>query len=513
MLDVSQEEITDGPIGRVLLLLAAPLVAQNLVYVANALIDTFWLGRVSENAVAAVGLSLPIQSFLGATVVVAAVGTQILVAQRIGADDAAGARRVAINGALIAVVITAAVAIPVVVFAEELVATLGADPALAATTATYLTIVIAVLPVGAVGDTVENCFTAYGDTRAVLHVSVASVLVNLVAAPVLIFGVGPVPALGVAGAALGTALAGIVGLAHVLAYAGGIYRDTFRLTRDAFVLDASALREVVAVGVPLGGQRGVSELVRVLVVGLVAIAGGAAGVAAYTVGARVATLAIVPALGMQQAAQSMIGQNLGADEPRRARRTTTVGTGIVVAAFLVLGVVQFLFAGTITDLLAPDLTATGRELSVLYLQLLAVTYWGLGGTYTLLAGFNGASRTRTSFVADAIKYWGIRFPIAVAAVPTTATFGAFGVAVSPGLGWGVEAVFWAVAISNAVGFLGLAAYFSYTTRRGMFVNAADRATDADDTGDVSADDGEDGTDKADDVTDEDDGVPTAADDD
>ncbi|MFC6753824.1 MATE family efflux transporter, partial [Halorubrum tibetense] len=86
MLDVSQEEITDGPIGRVLLLLAAPLVAQNLVYVANALIDTFWLGRVSEEAVAAVGLSLPIQSLLGATVVVAAVGTQILVAQRVGAD-------------------------------------------------------------------------------------------------------------------------------------------------------------------------------------------------------------------------------------------------------------------------------------------------------------------------------------------------------------------------------------------------------------------------------------------
>ncbi len=503
MLDVSQEEITDGPIGRVLLLLAAPLVAQNLVYVANALIDTFWLGRVSEEAVAAVGLSLPIQSLLGATVVVAAVGTQILVAQRVGADDESGARRLAVNGALVTLAVTVAVAVPVVVFAEELVATLGADPALAATTATYLAIVIAVLPLGAVGDTVENCFTAYGDTRAVLHVSVASVLVNLAAAPVLIFGVGPVPALGVAGAALGTVLAGIVGLLHVLAYAGGIYRDTFRLTRDAFVLDPAAVREVVSVGLPLGGQRGVSELVRVLVVGLVAIAGGAAGVAAYTVGARVATLAIVPALGMQQAAQSMIGQNLGADEPDRARRTTTVGTGIVVAAFLALGAVQFLFAGAITDLFAPDLSATGRDLSVLYLQLLAVTYWGLGGTYTLLAGFNGASRTRTSFVADAIKYWGIRFPIAVAAVPTTATFGAFGVAITPGLGWGVEAVFWAVAISNVVGFLGLGAYFLYATKRGMFEAAAEDASGGADEG--AAEDG--------DGSGENDGTPTAADDD
>ncbi|MDZ5812635.1 MATE family efflux transporter [Halorubrum sp. AD140] len=476
MFDVDREAITEGPVGRVLMLLAAPLVAQNLVYVANALVDTFWLGRLSEDAVAAVGLSLPIQSLLGATVVVAAVGTQILVAQRAGGEDDADARRVAVNGVLVAVAVTIAVAVPVVVYAEELVRLLGADPALAGTTATYLAIIVAVLPVGAVSDTVENCFTAYGDTRAVLHVSVVSVLVNLVAAPMLIFGAGPVPGLGVAGAALGTALAGVVGLVHVLAYAAGIGRDTFRLTRDALVVDAGDLREVVAVGLPLGGQRGVSELVRVFVVGLVAIAGGAAGVAAYTVGARVATLAIVPALGMQQAAQSMIGQNLGADAPRRARRTTTVGTGMVVVAFLGLGVVQFLFAGGIADLFAPDLTTSGRSLAVRYLRILAVSYWALGGTYTLLAGFNGAARTRTSFVADLVKYWVIRFPLAVAAVPATTTFGAFGVAVAPGLGWGVEAVFWAVAVSNVAGFLGLAVYFAYTARRGMFANAAERAT-------------------------------------
>ena len=476
MFDVDREAITDGPVGRVLLVLAAPLVAQNVVYVANALIDTFWLGRVGEDAVAAVGLSLPIQSLLGSTVVIGAVGTQILVSQRAGNEDESGARRVAVNGALVALLVTAAVALPVVRYAEGLVRLLGADPALAGTTATYLAVVVAVLPVGAVGDTVENCFTAYGDTRAVFHVTLVSVLVNLVAAPTLIFGVGPAPEFGVAGAALGTALASVVGLLWILGYAAGIGRDTFRLTREAFAVDATTLREVVSVGLPLGGQRGVSELVRVLVVGLVAIAGGAAGVAAYTVGARVATLAIVPALGLQQAAQSMIGQNLGAAAPARARRTTTVGTGMIVVGFLALGAVQFAFAGGIADLLAPDLTATGRGLAVTYLRVLAASYWALGGTYTLLAGFNGASRTRTSFVADLVKYWAVRFPIAVAAVPVGATVGAFGVTVTPGLGWGVEAVFWAVAASNVVGFLGLGAYFLYTTRRGMFANAADRAS-------------------------------------
>jgi len=357
MLDVDREAITDGPVGRVLLLLAAPLVAQNLVYVANALVDTFWLGRVSEDAVAAVGLSLPIQSLLGAAVVIAAVGTQILVAQRAGGEDGSGARRVAVNGALVALAVTGAIAVPVVAYPEELVRLLGADPALAGTTATYLAIIVAVLPVGAVGDTVENCFTAYGDTRAVLHVSVVSVLVNLVAAPALIFGVGPV--LNSASRArpsvpYSPALSDSFTYSRTPRGSGGT-RSGSPATRSPSI-SLSCARSWQS-GSPLGGQRGVSELVRVLVVSLVAIAGGAAGVAAYTVGARVATLAVVPALGMQQAAQSMIGQNLGADAPHRARRTTMVGTKLVVVGFLALGAVQFLFAGAIADLLAPDLTS------------------------------------------------------------------------------------------------------------------------------------------------------------
>jgi len=142
------------------------------------------------------------------------------------------------------------------------------------------------------------------------------------------------------------------------------------------------VREVVAVGLPRWWPARVSELVRVLVVSLVAIAGGAAGVAAYTVGARVATLAVVPALGMQQAAQSMIGQNLGADAPHRPADDDGRHQTGRRRRFLALGAVQFLFAGAIADLLAPDLTATGRSLSVLYLRILAVTYWALGGTYT-----------------------------------------------------------------------------------------------------------------------------------
>ena len=136
-----------------------------------------------------------------------------------------------------------------------------------------------------------------------------------------------------------------------------------------------------------------------------------------------------------------------------------------------------MFAGPIVDILVPELTATGRELSILFLQILALSYWALGATYLLLAAFNGVKRTRTSFLIDLCKYWGVRFPIALVAIPTTTTIGIFGITLSPGLDLGVEAIFWAVTISNIVAVLGAGAYFAYTTHHGMFRRAAGRTVD------------------------------------
>jgi len=354
---------------------------------------------------------------------------------------------------------------------------IGAGPELAGLATVYLATLVVFYPIATASDTAEYAYTAVGDSRAGLHINVLTAAINFVLDPFLIFGWWVFPRLGVQGAAVATGVGIVLALAVGLAFALGL-RDSFRFTADAVGFEPSLAREILSVGAPLCGQRTAGQVVRVLVVGLVAVAGGAPGVAAYTVGARVASLAIIPAQGLQQAAQSMIGQNLGADRPDRAFRTTTVGVGIAFAALALLGVVQWFVPELIVNALVPDLTARGRELTVLYLRILALSYWALGVTYVLLAGFNGASRTKTSFVVDLLKYWGVRFPIAVLAVPTAASFGAFGVAVSPGFGWGVEAILWAVTVSNVVAALGVAVYFAYTARDGMFARAADGASDS-----------------------------------
>ncbi|WP_435076253.1 MATE family efflux transporter [Halococcus sp. AFM35] len=465
MFDVSPEEITEGSLPRALVVLAAPLLVQNLVQVVQQVVDLFWLGRLSSTAVAAVGLALPVVALTFALVITAPfVGTQILVSQRVGGDDVPAARRAAFTGLWLVVVLGIVGGALLAFGARPLTDLLtlaqpGADGTVTSLAATYLAVFAVGMPLAGASDAIEATFIGWGDSRAPLYVSVATVGVNLALDPVLIFGWGPAPALGVRGAALATVAgfgAGFV-LAAALALRG---RNGWMYSRAAAVVDFDELRELLDVGAPVAGQGVVRQVVRVLVVAVAFAAGGAAGLAAYSVGARIAAIAFVPAIGLQQAAQSVIGQNLGAERPDRARRATYLGVAIAAGGLAVIGLVQWFVPTALATAFAPALTERALEFTVEYLRILAYGYPAIGAAYLFEGGFNGARRSRTSFVATLLQFWAVRLPIAAGA----------GVV----LGVGVVAVFWAVTLSNIAAAVGLWLYYRRETTSGMLERASER---------------------------------------
>ena len=474
MFDLEPEEITEGSIPRALVFLAVPLVAQNLVQVANAAADVFWLGRLGDGAVGAVGLNQPVLGLLMVPMMTAMVGTQVLVSQRIGSEDSAGARRAVFHGIVLALVSGVALTLLIGPNSRAIVEFLGAGPGVAPEAAAYLSAYLLLFPFVMVSDTVEQGFIGAGDSKVAMYLNFLAIAINLVLDPLLIFGYFGFPELGVAGAALATVLG------YTAAMVFGFYfllggRQSLSLTLADVRLDPDEFREMIDIGAPVGGQRLAGQSVRLFVVAIVAVVGGAPGLAAYTVGARIATIAFVPAQGLQQAGQSVIGQNLGADRPDRAARATWVGVAIATGALTLVGVVQFFVPELLTSIFVPDISERGLELSVRYLEVLAYGYWAIGATYMLLAGLNGARRTKTSFFVDLGKYWGVRFPIAVAALPAGYAVSVLGVSFAPGFGLGMEAIFWAVTGSNIVAAVGVAAYFRYATNTGMMEQAADVA--------------------------------------
>ncbi len=454
MLNISRDEITEGSLVRALLLLSAPLLLQSLVQVVQQIVDIFWLGRLGETSVAAVGINLPLTAFLFSAFMIPFVGTQVLVSQHIGADEQSLARRAAFHGISLGFALGVALTVLVLIFGQNLIGLFGADSAVSSKAVTYLLVYSLGFSFVAMSDSIEAGFIGWGDSRAALYINVTAVTINVILDPILIFGTGIPNFHGwqIAGAAL----ASVVGYGCSFLLGLGMMirgRDGYMLTRESMTVQIEKYRELFDIGLPMFGQRAAGQTVRVLIIAVVTAAGGPAAVSAYTIGVSISSIAFIPADSFKQAAQSIIGQNIGAENPMRANRTTWVGVTVSVVSLSIVGAIQWFIPGALTNLFVPDISPTAFKLTVDYLQILVFGYWAIGAMNVFGAGFNGIRATKTTMIADMIKYWGIRLPIAVVGVFW--------------LHYDVHAVFWAVTISNCVAAVGFGIYYYYRTNDGM----------------------------------------------
>lgn len=458
MFDVSSDEITEGSLSRALTIMAAPLVAQQIVVALGSVVDIFWLGRLSEASVAAVGLVTPVFALLNLPVLMTYLGGQILTSQSVGADEMERARRLPVHSVAIGVVVGAAFALFAAFIAPYVVDLLGASEEVFPLAVTYLaTYALAFVP-NAISDGLEGGFIGWGDSGTSLALNVTNILVNVILDPLLIFGVWVFPEWGIFGAAIASVAGVTVSslLAIGIALSG---RRQFVVTRESLSFNIDLFRDIVSVGAPVALQNAGRQVARIGMVAVISIAGSTAALAAYNVGAQLATLAFVPAAGLGNASTTIVGQNLGADRPNRAERATWLSVGIAVVGLLALGAIQWLLPEAIAMAFAPSLSGDALTLTVEYLKILALGYWALGAIYTLESGFNGASRTSVSMYATLVQYWGVRLPVAV-----------FGVFVFE---YGVLAAFWGVTLSNIVAAVGLGVFFWYSTDNGMLERAAE----------------------------------------
>ena len=463
MLDVSSEDITEGSLGRALAFLSIPIVAQQLALVAQQVIDVFWIGRLGGDAVAAVGLVMPVLGLFAAGTMAMFLGCQVVVSQRVGADDRPGARRAAFHGLVGAGVVGLALAILVSTFALDIARLFRPGEAVATFAAVYLGTMAFSYAVSGMSDAMEAAFVGSGDSRTPLVVNLVAIVVNVVLDPFLMFGWWRFDAYGIAGAAYATLIAYAVGLLIALSVAAS-GRGGFTFTRRALAVDPDEFHALLDVGAPKAAQETGRQVARLVIVAIISFTGGGAALAAYTIGARISTVAFVPAIGLGSAGTTLVGQNLGANRADRATRATWLGVAVGAIGLGLLGVCQWFAPELLARVFVPGIDGLSLEYTVAYLQILALGYWALGAIYTVEAGFNGAGKTSVSMYSTLLQYWAVRVPLAAV--------------LALGLGWTLGP-FWAVTASNVVAAIGLCVYFRYSTDNGMLDRAATAAgTDA-----------------------------------
>ncbi len=396
--------------------LAWPIVVIQLLQVTYNVADTFWLGRLSSDAVGAMSVAFPLIFFLISIAGGFTTAGSILVAQYTGADSEGSAGKVA--GQILSFVALLSVILGILgFFLTEPMLTLM--PSQAATTddiiplaRDYMEVFFLGLPFLFGFFVFSSLMRGYGNTRTPMRIMFVSVVINVVLDPILIFGVGPIEGIGIKGAALATisarAIATVLGL-----YVLFVARAGPDVQIDDLVPDLSYIWDIVRIGTPSALEQSTSAMAMITLTAMV-VQFAPPVVSAYGLGNRLASLVFLPAMGLGRATNTMVGQNLGAEKPGRAERAVWLAAKVGTVVMLVVAIVAALFPEPIVGVFmatgSPEAEMT-IEFGSDYLRIRSVEFAFMALLQVLLGAYRGAGNTKTAMAFSMVTLWLGRVPV------------------------------------------------------------------------------------------------------
>lgn len=400
---------TEGSINRAIFLLSVPMIIEMGMESVFAVVDIYFVSRLNDNnAVTAVGLTE-----LGLTIIYSiamgiSMGATALVARRVGEKDEEGAAVAGVQAIYIGLAFSVIFTIVGIIWAGDILRLFGAEEAVIQTGVGYIrwmicgnvTIVMLFL--------INGIFRGAGNAAIAMKTLIIANALNIVLDPIFIFGFGPIPAMGVEGAAIATNIGRGVGVLIQLYYLFG-GNAIVKVTRKNIDVKWDIIWTMLRVSAGGTGQFLISSASWMFLGSIIAKFGTAA-VAGYTFAMRVIVFTILPSFGMANAAATLVGQNLGAQQPERAE-TSVWKAGLYNMVFLGLVMALFLFASEpIMRIFTEDaeVIAYGKEA----LQVVAFGYIFYGYGMVVNQSFNGAGDTLTPTLISLFGFWFFQIPLA-----------------------------------------------------------------------------------------------------
>ncbi len=403
-----QHDYTSGPIGQAIFLLAIPMVLEMIMESLFALSDVFFVARLGAAAVATVGLTESMMIVVYTLAMGLSISGTAVVARRIGEKDADGAGRAAVQAILLGAIVASLIAITGAVLAPTLLRAMGAGDDVIATGTTFARVMLGGSVTAFLLFVVNATFRGAGDAAVSMRVMWLANGINIALGPMLIFGIGPFPKLGVTGAALATTIGRGTGLLYAL------YRlvrgsGNLRVRRAHVVFEPRTMLSMLRLSVNGTFQVLVGSLSWILLVRLMAVFGSAA-MAGYTIAVRMVMFAMLPAWGLGNAAATMVGQALGAGNPDRAEKAVWTAARYNVAFLGLMGLIFGLFAPAIVSGFTSDPAVSSVAVDGLRLMAFGFPLFAFG--MVLTQSFNGAGDTATPTRINIGVFWVFEIPLA-----------------------------------------------------------------------------------------------------
>lgn len=424
------KELTSGPITPKVLSLTGPLMVTAVLNSTLNLIDMFWVGKLGKDSIAAVALGGTIMMVVFATLIGLTRGTVALVSRYVGAKDTKNADSAASQSIMLAL-LTASIAIIIgLLFTNKLLLILGATDEVLKIGSSYLKILF----VGGITMILlffgNSILRAEGDTVTPMKFMFLANITNIILDPIFIFGWGIIPRMETSGAALATVLSQAVPAFLVLLLLS-TRSSQVHIHFSQLKIKLSFLKEMIKIGLPASLQMFFRSIMGVVLMSIIASFGTAA-IAAYGIGMRLQMLVLMPAFAFGGAAATLVGQNLGAKQLKRAQKSAWTATSLDAGIMVLAGILFFTFAPQIIKFFTnnENIILIGTQ----FLRITAPFYLFMPLGIVLGQALAGAGDTTVPMFITLLSLWGFQIPMAIFLSKH----------------WGVSGVWWANALASVL---------------------------------------------------------------
>jgi len=437
----TQQDFTEGSIGRAITLLAVPMVLEMAMESVFGIVDVFWVGRLGADAVATVGITESLLTLVFAIAMGLSMATTAMVARRVGEKDRAGAALAAVQAIAVGVVLSLPIGAIGFWMAPALLRLMGASPSIIATGSDYGAVMLGGNVTILLLFLLNAIFRGAGDATIAMRSLWFANLINIILDPCFIFGLGPFPKMGVTGAAVATTIGRGLGVVYQL-FTLWRGQGRIRLSSAALRLDSEVMLRLVRVSIGGIFQFLIATASWLGLVRIIAFFGSTA-LAGYTIALRIIIFAILPSWGMSNAAATLVGQNLGAGKPGRAEQSVWK-TAFYNMLFLVgIAFVFIIFAEPLIRLFTSDPAVV--PIGTACLRFVSYGYGFYAYGMVMVQAFNGAGDTATPTKINLFCYWLFEIPLA------------YVLAIQAGLG--ANGVFLAITIAEStIAVVGILAF-------------------------------------------------------
>jgi len=437
----THHDYTSGPIGRAIILLAVPMVLEMVMESVFAVVDVFWVAHLGPNAVATVGLTESMLTLVYTAAMGLSIGVTAMVARRIGEKNPEAAAEAAVQGIALGVITAAVIAVTGVVLAPKLLGVMGASPDVISMGHNYTRVMLGGNVVILLLFLINAIFRGAGDAAIAMRVLWLANWINIILGPLLIFGIGPFPRLGVTGAAIATTIGRGTGVLYQLYR---LWRQDGRVVihRHDIVLKPPVMKTLLR----LSGTGTFQVFIGMASwIGLTRINAsfGAEGLAGYTIAIRIIIFALLPSWGLANAAATMVGQALGAGKPERGEQAVWRAAFYNVCFLGLAGLIFITLATPIAHVFTNDPTVAAIAADCLRIISYGYLFYAYG--MVLTNSFNGAGDTWTPTWLNLFCFWLWEIPLAWL-LARHFNLGPQGVA------WAVTIAFSTLAVASAVLF-------------------------------------------------------------